>query len=101
MTASRIELSPLNFLHRRALVMAERTAVVHGERRCTYAQLAQRAGRLASALNVQTGDRIAVLCPNSPAILEAHYGVPAAGAILVAINTRLSAGEVAYIIDDS
>src|SRR3954465_3126290 len=102
-TASRIELSPLNFLHRRALVMAERTAVVHGERRYTYAELAQRAGRLPPALTkagVQAGDRVAVLCPNSPAILEAHYGVPAAGAILVAINTRLSADEVAYIVSD-
>src|SRR4051794_37111420 len=100
MSASRIELSPLNFLHRRALVMAERTAVVQGDRRYTYAEFAQRAGRLAAALRgagLQPGDRVAVLCPNSPAILEAHYGVPAAGAILVTINTRLSKDEVAYI----
>jgi fatty-acyl-CoA synthase len=103
-TASRIELSPLNFLHRRALVMADRTAVVHGDRRYTYAQFGERAGRLASALRaagVEKGDRVAVLAPNSPAILEAHYGVPAAGAILVAINTRLSKGEVSYILEDS
>src|SRR3954451_7129447 len=103
-TASRIELSPLNFLHRRALVMADRTAVVHGDRRCTYAQLGERAGRLAAALRdagVAKGDRVAVLCPNTPALLEAHYGVPAAGAILVAVNTRLSAGEVEYIARDS
>src|SRR3954451_14515899 len=103
-TASRIELSPLNFLHRRAIVMADRVAVVHGERRHTYAQLAERAGRLASALRgagVERGDRVAVLCPNTPALLEAHYGVPAAGAVLVAINTRLSKGEVEYIVSDS
>src|SRR4051812_27141903 len=103
-TASRVELSPLNFLHRRALVMAERTAVVHGERRYTYAELAERAGRLAGGLRaagVEKGDRVAVLCPNTPALLEAHYGVPAAGAILVALNTRLSKGEVEYILEDS
>jgi fatty-acyl-CoA synthase len=103
-TASRIALSPLNFLHRRAIVMADRTAVVHGERRYTYAQFAERVGRLASALRdgvgLEPGDRVAVLCPNSPAILEAHYGVPAARGILVTINTRLSAGEVEYICDD-
>src|SRR3954463_13814264 len=103
-TASRIALSPLNFLHRRAIVMADRTAVVHGERRYTYAEFAQRAGRLASALcdsvGLEPGDRVAVLCPNSPAILEAHYGVPAAGGILVTLNTRLSAGEVEYILED-
>src|SRR3954463_1903480 len=104
-TASRIALSPLNFLHRRAIVMADRTAVVHGERRYTYAQFAERVGRLASALRdgvgLEPGDRVAVLCPNSPAILEAHYGVPAAGGILVAINTRLSKDEVEYILSDS
>jgi fatty-acyl-CoA synthase len=102
--ASRIALSPLNFLHLRALVMAERTAVVHGERRYSYAELAERAGRLAAALRdkgVERGDRVAVLCPNSPPLLEAHYGVPAAEAILVAINTRLSAAEVEYILADS
>src|SRR4051794_28733477 len=102
--ASRIPLSPLNFLHRRALSMAERTAVVQGDRRYTYAELAERVGRLAGALHavgVARGDRVAVLCPNSPALLEAHYGVPAAGAILVAVNTRLSAGEVEYIVSDS
>src|SRR5215218_585413 len=103
LTASRIELSPLNFLHRSASVMPGRTAVVHGDRRYTYSELAQRAGRLASALRgagVSRGDRVAVLCPNSPAILEAHFGVPAAGAILVTINTRLSAREVEHILAD-
>jgi fatty-acyl-CoA synthase len=102
-SASRISLSPLNFLHRRRLVMAERTAVVQGDRRYTYAELGERAARLAAALRakgLEKGDRVAVLCPNSPAILEAHYGVPAAEGILVTINTRLSAGEVEYIIGD-
>jgi fatty-acyl-CoA synthase len=86
----RVELSPLNFLRRAAETMGERTAVVHGDRRYTYAELQARCDRLASALwnrGIERNDRVAVLCPNTPALLEAHYGVPLAGAILVAINT--------------
>ena len=101
--ASRIELSPLNFLYRSALNMPERTAVVHGDRRYTYERLGERVGRLAAALRgagVERGDRVAVLCPNTPTILEAHYGVPAAGAILVTLNTRLGASEVEHIVGD-
>jgi len=101
--AFRTELSPLNFLHRSAQAMPGRVAVVHGEDRYTYAQLADRVGRLASALQaagVERGDRVAVLCPNVPAILEAHYGVPACGGVLVTINTRLSGPEVGYILQD-
>jgi fatty-acyl-CoA synthase len=102
--ASRFELSPLEFLRHNAEVMAERTAVVHGDRRYTYAQFAERAGRLGSALRgagVGRQDRVAVLSPNSPAILEAHYGVPSAGAILLTINTRLSTAEIEYILGDA
>jgi fatty-acyl-CoA synthase len=102
-SASRIELSPLNFLHHAAQVMAERTAVVHGDVRRTYGELAERVGRLASGLRaagVERGDRVAVLCPNVPAILEAHYGVPAAEAILVTVNTRLSPPEIEHILRD-
>src|SRR5918997_2224920 len=101
--ASRIELSPLNFLSRSALNMPEGTAVVHGDRRYTYERLGERVGRLAAALRragVERGDRVAVLCPNTPTILEAHYGVPAAGAILVTLNTRLGASEVEHIVSD-
>ena len=101
--ASRAELSPLNFLHHSVQVMPQRAAVVHGQRRYSYAELGERVGRLSAALRaagVGRGDRVAVLSPNAPAILEAHYGVPALGAILVTINTRLSADEVAYIIGD-
>jgi fatty-acyl-CoA synthase len=101
---SRVELSPLNFLKRAAETMGERTAVIHGERRYTYGELEARCNRLASALwnrGIERNDRVAVLCPNTPALLEAHYGVPLAGAILVAINTRLSRDEVAYILEDS
>jgi fatty-acyl-CoA synthase len=101
--ASRTALSPVNFLHSAAQAMGDRTAVVHGDVRRTYAELAERAGRLASALRaagVEEEDRVAVLCPNTPVILEAHYGVPATGAILVTINTRLSASEVGFILSD-
>jgi len=101
---SRVELTPLNFLRRSAETMGERPAVVHGERRCTYAELQRRCNRLASALRergIQRQERVAFLCPNTPALLEAHYGVPLSGAVLVAINTRLSSKEVEYILKDS
>jgi fatty-acyl-CoA synthase len=98
----RTELSPLSFLRRSASVFPDKVAVVHGTRRTTYRQLEDRADRLASALHakgVAPGDRVAFIAPNIPALLEAHYGVPAAGAVLVAINTRLARDEVAYILD--
>jgi fatty-acyl-CoA synthase len=100
----RSELTPLSFLERSALVFADKTAVVHGERTYTYAEFAQRVYRLASQLR-KTGlrkhDRVAFLSPNTPALLEAHYGVPAAGGILVAINTRLNTQEIGYILQHS
>ena len=104
MTVHRTELTPVSFLRRSAFVHSDRTAVVHGERRHSYRELGERAERLASALRttgLERGDRVAFLCPNIPALLEAHFGVPAAGGVLVAINYRLSAGEVAYILDHS
>jgi fatty-acyl-CoA synthase len=97
----RTELSPLSFLRRSAYVFPDKVAIVHGERRTTYREFEQRVNRLASALHaagVEPGDRVAFLAPNIPALLEAHYGVPAAGAVLVAINTRLGRDEVAYIL---
>ena len=75
-----------------------------GERRYTYAQLEERVNRLASALrrrDVRRHDRVAVLLPNIPAMLELHHGVPAAGGVLVAINTRLGVAEVRYILEHS
>ncbi len=98
----RTELSPLSFLRRSAYVFPDKVAVVHGERRTTYREFDQRVNRLGSALRaagIEPGDRVAFLAPNIPALLEAHYGVPAAGAVLVAINTRLGRDEVAYILD--
>jgi fatty-acyl-CoA synthase len=100
--AYRTELSPVSFLRRSAYVYPDKVAVVHGERRITYRELDERVNRLASALcgaGVQPGERVAFLAPNIPALLEAHYGVPAAGAVLVAINTRLGRDEVAYILE--
>ena len=100
----RTELTPVSFLERSAYVFPQKTAVVHGSRRYTYKQFEARVNPLASALRragLAKGDRVAFLCPNIPAMLEAHYGVPAAGGVLVAINTRLNADEVGYILEHS
>jgi fatty-acyl-CoA synthase len=100
--ANRRELSPLAFLPRAAEIYPQRVAIVHGERRITYAQFFERARRLASALakrGVKRGDVVAAMLPNVPAMLDAHYGVPMLGAVLNAINTRLDADTVAYILE--
>jgi fatty-acyl-CoA synthase len=100
----RTELTPVDFLRRSARVFPNKTAVVHGDRRFTYAQLEERVDRLASGL-LQAGlskhDRVAFLSPNTPAMLEAHFGVPAAGGVLVAVNTRLNSDEIGYILQHS
>src|SRR3954468_20381267 len=93
-------LTPLRYLERSSRVFAARTAVVDGARRLTYAELHDRALRTAGALRalgVAPGDRVAVLAPNRLLLLEAHYAVPAAGAVLVALNLRLAAAELATI----
>jgi fatty-acyl-CoA synthase len=100
----RTELTPLLFLERSADVFREKPAVIYGQTTFTYPEMRARVRRLASALarvGVQPGDRVAILCPNVPPMLEAHYGVPLAGAILVSINTRLSSDEIAYILNHS
>src|SRR5881296_4041871 len=97
-------LTPLSFLVRSAYVFPEKTAVVYKDTRYTYRQLRQRVNRCATALQaagVRPGDRVAFLCPNIPPMLEAHYSVPLAGGILVAINTRLSSDEIGYLLDHS
>ena len=101
---SRIELTPLNFLRRGAQALGQRPAVVHGERRFNYAELEERCNRFASALRergLEKHDRVAILAPNIPALLEAHYGIPLAGGVLVAMNTRLSKGDIEHILRDS
>ncbi len=102
-----VHLSPLTpgaFLDRTAAVFGERTAVIDGDRRLTWSQVADRSRRLAVALQqagLQRGDRVAVLAPNGLELLEAHFGVPAAGTVLVALNTRLHRDETAYILEHS
>ncbi len=98
------QLTPLLFLERAADVFAEKVAIVHGDRRQTYAEMAGDATRLARALQasgIEPGDRVAYLLPNVPEMLVAHFGVPLAGAVLVAVNTRLSGEEVRTILDHS
>jgi acyl-CoA synthetase (AMP-forming)/AMP-acid ligase II len=100
----RTEMTPVDLLARAAYMYPEKVALVHGDRRFTYAHFAERAWRLANALRedgLGKGDRVATLLPNCPAMLEAHYGVPAAGGILVTVNTRLSSGEIEYILEHS
>ncbi|HEV2008274.1 MAG TPA: AMP-binding protein, partial [Burkholderiales bacterium] len=95
-------LTPTAFLRRSATVFADRIAVVDGECRYTYSEFFERVQRLAGALRalgVVPGARVAVLAPNTHVLLEAHYGVPLAGAVLVALNQRLTANDLAYIIE--
>ena len=100
----RSELNPVDFLRRAAYMYAEKVALVHGERRYSYRQLADRAWRLANGLRaagLRKADRVATLLPNSPAMLDAHFGVPAAGGILVTLNHRLASPEIGYILEHS
>jgi len=99
--ANHVPLSPLSFLRRAAQVYPQRDAVIYGTRRLSYRQLHERSRALASALErigVQPGERVAILAPNIPEMLEAHYGVPGAGAVLVCINIRLEARTIAFIL---
>ncbi|MFG6563062.1 AMP-binding protein [Sulfitobacter sp. 1A13421] len=100
--ANFVPLTPLSHLARAAEVFPNQTAVIHGVHRVTYAQYHDRCTRLAALLaeiGVTPGDVVATLIPNLPAQAEAHFGVPACGAVLNTINIRLDAGTVAYILD--
>src|SRR5438445_336558 len=100
----RQELSPVSFLERAGDAHADRVAVQDGERAFTYRAWRARSRRLASALRrvgLEPGDRVAFLALNSEPLLLAHMGVPQAGGILVAVNTRLNADEVRYIMEHS
>ncbi|NES19544.1 MAG: long-chain-fatty-acid--CoA ligase [Symploca sp. SIO3E6] len=97
-------LTPLSFLARTTQVFPDKEALVYREQRWTYAQFAARVNQLASALQkwgLQKGDRVAFLCPNIPPMSEAHFGVPLAGGVLVAINIRLAAQDIRYILNDA
>jgi fatty-acyl-CoA synthase len=102
--ANYVPLSPVSFLVRAARAYGPRIAVTDGERRYTYTQFLERARRLASALaraGVGKGETVAIMAPNIPEMLEAHYAVPMLGAVLCSINIRLDAAAVAFILQQS
>ncbi len=95
-------MTPISFLARAASVYPRKIAVIHGETRHTYARFYARCLRFASALKkrgIRKGDTVAVMAPNVPALLEAHYAVPMAGAVLNALNYRLDAKSIAFILE--
>jgi fatty-acyl-CoA synthase len=95
-------LSPLPFLERAASVFPNHTAVIHGPLKRSYAELYARTRRLASALKqhgIGKNDTVAAMLPNTPAMLECHYGVPMCGAVLNTLNTRLDAAIIAFSLD--
>ncbi|KAG4990359.1 hypothetical protein JHK87_023816 [Glycine soja] len=102
--ANHTALTPLWFLERAALVHPTRTSVVHGSRHYTWHQTYQRCRRFASALSkhsIGLGHTVAVIAPNIPAIYEAHFGIPMAGAVLNTINIRLNAPAIAFLLAHS
>ncbi|MCC1492241.1 AMP-binding protein [Cognatishimia sp. F0-27] len=100
--ANHVPLTPLSFLQRAVQIWPNHPAVIYGAHRKSYAAYAERVTRLASALaqsGVRPGDVVATILPNIPAQAEAHFGVPACGAVLNTINTRLDPDTIAYILD--
>jgi len=100
--ANYASLTPLTFLAWSAHTCADRTAVVHGQRRFTWAETYRRARRLASALRrrgVGVGDTVSVMLANTPEMYEAHFGVPMAGSVLHSINTRLDAAVIRFMLE--
>jgi fatty-acyl-CoA synthase len=97
--ANFVALSPVSFVERSAEVFADLPAVVHGARRYSWAQCRERSARLAAALRalgVGRGDTVSTMLPNTPEMVEAHYAVPALGAVLNTLNTRLDAPLLAW-----
>jgi fatty-acyl-CoA synthase len=100
--ANHAPLSPLSFIERAAEVYPQRLAIVHGDLRRNWAELYSRCRRLASALSrhgVGRGDTVAVMLPNTPPMVESNFGVPMCGAVLNALNTRLDAETIAFMLD--
>ena len=100
--ANHTALSPLSFLARAASVYPQRPSVLHGESRYTWGQTYQRCRQLASALaqrGIGVGDTVAAMLPNTPPMFEAHFGVPMLGAVLNALNTRLDAAAIAFMLE--
>src|SRR5262245_19806145 len=95
-------LTPLTFIQWSASVYPDRPAVIHGARRYTWRETYARCMRLASALakrGVGLGDTVAAMLSNTPEMYECHFGVPMTGAVLNALNTRLDAANIAFILD--
>jgi fatty-acyl-CoA synthase len=100
--ANYVPLTPIQFLERAARVWPNRPSVVHGARRYTWEQTAERAKRLGSALSkrgIGPGDTVAVMAANTPELYEAHFGVPMTGAVINALNIRLDAEAIAFILE--
>ena len=99
--ANHVPLSPVSLIQRTARVYPDRTAIIHGDMRQTWGDTYTRCRRLASALSARgigEGDTVAIMAPNIPAFVEAHFGMPMIGAVLNSINTRLDADAVAFIL---
>jgi fatty-acyl-CoA synthase len=95
-------LTPLSFLERAGQVFPHRTAIIHGSQRTDYATFYARSRRLASALSklgIKKNDTVAAMLANTPPMLEAHYGIPMLGAVLNALNTRLDAAAIAFMLE--
>ena len=100
--ANHAPLTPLSFLTRAAATHPDRLAVIHGPRRYSWAETAMRCRRLAGALKrhgIGKNDTVALMAANTPELFEAHFGVPMAGAVLNALNTRLDAATIAFILE--
>ncbi|MDD4876633.1 MAG: acyl--CoA ligase family protein [Dehalococcoidales bacterium] len=97
-------LTPLNFLRRTSFVYQDKTAVVYGDHHYTWKEFSNRVNRLSNSLKnrgIKKGDKVGFLCQNLPPLLEAHFGIPMTGAVLVPINTRLAKREISTIIKHS
>ena len=97
--ANFVALSPVSFVERTAEVFGDLTAVIHGNRRYTWAQTRERSARLAAALKahgVVRGSTVSVMLPNTPEMVEVHYAVPALNAVLNTLNTRLDPRLLAW-----
>lgn len=102
--ANHLPLTPLGFLDRAALVHPERAAIIHGSLQRSWEETRERCYRLASALvkrGLGQGNTVSIISPNTPAMLEAHYGIPLSGAVLNSINYRLDAEGIAFILRHS
>ena len=100
--ANFVPLSPLSFLRRTAGVYPDRIAIIHGDYRATWMDVSRRVRQLASALQrvgVRPGDTVSIMAPNTPAMVEAHYAIPLAGAVINALNTRLDPASVAFMLE--